>query len=76
MSHTVVGHPFLESKNHVTKGVEKDMKLGDGGRFSALTHELSGKPGIYNPAGLAAEIGRKRYGNKKMASMSDAGRGK
>jgi hypothetical protein len=76
MSHTVVGHPFLEEKNHASSGTHKSMELGGGGRFAALTHELSGKPGIYNPAGLAAALGRKKYGNKKMAAMSAAGRGK
>jgi hypothetical protein len=42
-------------------------KLGSGGRFKALI--ASGK----SPA-LAAYIGRKKYGAKKMAAMSAAGR--
>ena len=74
MSHTVVGHPFIEEKNHVSPGIHKDMKLGGGGKFESLTHELSGKPGVYNPAGLAASIGRKKFGNKKMSAMAEAGK--
>ena len=71
---TVEGHPYVEEKNHATKGVHKDMKLGGGGRFAALTHKLAGQKGIYNPAGLAVAIGRKKYGAKKMTKMVAAHR--
>jgi hypothetical protein len=47
-------------------------KLGSGGRFKALTKKLAGK--VANPAAVAASIGRKKYGTKKMASMATAGR--
>lgn len=49
--------------------------LGQGGRFAALEQSLSKKPGISNPAAVAASIGRKKYGAKKMASMAEAGKG-
>jgi hypothetical protein len=42
-------------------------RLGSGGRFKALTR------GGMSP-GLAAWIGRNKYGAKKMAAMSAAGR--
>ncbi len=42
------------------------MKLGGGGRFAKLAKAKG-------PA-LAAFIGRKKYGAKKMAAMSAAGR--
>lgn len=74
MGHVVVGHPHLEEKNHASKGVHKDMKLGGGGRFAALTHELAGKKGIYNPAGLAAAIGRKSLGKAKFQKLAAAHR--
>lgn len=48
--------------------------LGQGGRFAALEKKLSGKPGITNPGGLAAKIGREKYGKKKMASMAAKGK--
>jgi hypothetical protein len=48
-------------------------KLGSGARFKALENKLSHK-GIENPGALAAVIGRKKYGAKKMAAMSSAGR--
>ena len=51
----------------------KSMKLGGGGRFKKLKKKL-GKQGAKNPAALAAYIGRKKYGNKKMASMAAKGR--
>lgn len=33
-----------------------------------------GKPGIKNPAAVAAAIGRKKYGAKKMAQLSAGGK--
>jgi len=53
--------------------VAKSMRLGGGGRFAKLKKKL-GKKGVKNPAALAAHIGRKKYGKKKMASMSAKGR--
>jgi len=41
--------------------------------FKKLTKQLA-KKGAKNPKGLAAWIGRKKYGKKKMASKAAAGR--
>lgn len=49
----------------------KKQKIG----FAALTKALTAK-GATNPAGLAASIGRKKYGAKKMTEMSVKGRSK
>lgn len=51
-------------------------KLGSGARFAALEKKLSGKPGVTDPGALAASIGRKKFGNAKMASMAAKGRKK
>lgn len=83
MGHIMPGHPFVESKNHASKGVEsqnnmggsgamgdfdgKSMRVGGGGRFEKLSKQVE------SPA-LAAFIGRKKYGAKKMASMAAKGR--
>lgn len=48
-------------------------KLGSGGRFKALKRKLAAK-GAGNPGGLAAAIGRKKYG--KAAFQRMAARGK
>lgn len=48
-------------------------KLGSGARFASLKKKLAGK-GVRDPGALAASIGRKKYGAKKMASMAAAGR--
>jgi hypothetical protein len=48
--------------------------LGSGARFSALTHELAGEPGVRNPKAVAAAIGRKKWGAKRMAQMAAKGR--
>ena len=45
----------------------KSMRLGGGGRFAKLAKKTGSKR-------LAAWIGRKKHGKKKMAAMSAAGR--
>ena len=51
----------------------ESMKLGSGGRFKKLKTKLR-KQGAKNPAALAASIGRKKYGNNKMAAMAANGK--
>lgn len=51
-------------------------KLGSGGRFKALEKKISSRGNVSDPAAVAASIGRKKYGEKKMASMSAKGRKK
>jgi hypothetical protein len=51
----------------------KKPKLGSGKRFSNLKRKLK-KKGVRNPDALAAAIGRKKFGKKRMAKMSAAGR--
>jgi hypothetical protein len=52
---------------------KKKPKLGTGERFRTLSSSLK-KQGVKNPDALAASIGRKKYGSKKMAAMSAKGR--
>lgn len=52
----------------------KKPAVGNGKRFQSLTQALAAKPGVTNPAALAASIGRKKYGNKKFAKMGAAGK--
>lgn len=47
--------------------------LGSGGRFDALTQQLASK-GAKNPKGLAAYIGRKKFGKKKMGQLAAKGK--
>ena len=49
--------------------------LGSGKRFSNLKSKLASQPGVRNPGALAAAIGRKKYGKKKMAQLSEEGQG-
>ncbi len=53
---------------------DKDAPLGSGGRFAALKAQLTGKKGVSNPGALAATIGMRKYGAKKMSQMSAAGK--
>jgi hypothetical protein len=53
----------------------KSMAPGGGGRFAKLKGELA-KKGANNPGALAAFIGRKKYGKKKMAAFSAKGKAK
>ena len=48
--------------------------LGSGERFAKLKAKLASRPGVTNPGALAASIGRKKYGEKKMAALSLKGR--
>lgn len=48
-------------------------KLGSGARFKSLTKKLA-KRGAKNPKALAAYIGRKKYGKKKMAKLARLGK--
>lgn len=52
----------------------KSMKLGGGGRFAKLKGKLSKRYGAKRAGAIAASIGRKKYGKKKMARMSAKGR--
>ena len=49
-------------------------KLGSGGRFKALKGKLSKRPGVTSPGGLAAYIGRRKYGAGRFANLAAAGR--
>jgi hypothetical protein len=60
-----------KGSSYVIKGTP--APLGQGGRFKTLTKAIA-KRGARNPAAVAATIGRKKYGTKKMAQMSAAGR--
>lgn len=51
----------------------KSTKLGMGGRF-AMVAAAAKKGGAKNPMAVAAMVGRKKYGAKKMAKMSAMGR--
>ena len=53
--------------------MHKQPKLGSGQRFKVLANKFAHK-GIDDPAALAASIGRKKYGSKKMDKMSSSGR--
>ena len=55
--------------------MKKKPKLGSGKRFEKTTKALAAK-GAKDPKALAAYIGRKKYGAKKMAAMAAAGRRK
>lgn len=49
-------------------------KLDSGERFSKLKAELAKNPKLSDPAAVAAAIGRKKYGNEKMAELAKKGK--
>ena len=55
------------------KKVMAKTKAGSGKRFKAMTQELKAK-GAKNPKALAAWIGRRKYGSKKMTKMAVKGK--
>jgi|GEM_PF-3902036 len=54
----------------------KKAKLWTGKRFAALKKKLGKKPRIYSPGGLAAEIGRKKFGKARFQKMAARARRK
>lgn len=53
---------------------KKQPKLGSGKRFEKLSKTIGAKGNVRDPDAVAAAIGRKKYGAKKMAKMAAAGR--
>lgn len=51
----------------------KSNALGGGGRFAQVEAEAAAS-GARDPAAVAAAVGRKKYGGKKMAQMAAKGR--
>lgn len=47
--------------------------LGEGGRFAAIEAKAE-KYGMRNPGAVAAEVGRKKHGQRKMTALSVKGR--
>ena len=57
--------------------MKKKPKLGTGDRFKALEDKLENKGySEESSKAIAASVGRKKYGAKKMAAMSAKGRKK
>ena len=53
--------------------VQKTAPLGSGKRFKAVA-KAAEAGGARNPGAVAAAIGRKKYGQKKMTKMAVAGK--
>jgi len=49
-------------------------KLGTGTRFKKLANSIARSGNVDNPDAVAAAIGRKKYGNKKMQSLAKKGK--
>lgn len=49
-------------------------KLGSGERYRSLVRSLAHRKGVTSPRGLAAYIGRQKYGNKDFQKLAAAGR--
>ena len=53
--------------------MSKKAKLGSGVRFKKLANQMA-REGVDDPDAVAASIGRKKYGNKKMSKMAKMGK--
>ena len=60
-----------KGKSHKIVG---SAPLGTGERFAVVEEAIAKQGGVRNPVAVAASIGRKKYGQKKMTEMSAAGR--
>lgn len=61
--------PIKLFKKHKAK-----PKLGTGKRFAQLKGKLAHQKGVTNPGALAAYIGRRKYGAKRMGALSSHGK--
>lgn len=52
----------------------RKYKLGSGKRFRTLQLELAHREGVRNPRALAAWIGDRKYGKRKMGALAAQGR--
>lgn len=50
------------------------MKPGAGGRFKKLEGKLSHEKGVKDPGALAAMLGRRKFGAKRMGEMAAKGK--
>ena len=68
-------HEMSEGKKEreTEYGKAKKAKLGSGKRFAAVAAAAK-KGGAKNPAAVAAMVGMKKYGVKKMTKMAQAGK--
>lgn len=65
--------PKFGAADYAKHGYRPVGKLGSGARFKAVERAAAAS-GARNPAAVAAAAGRKKYGAKKMAALSAAGR--
>lgn len=54
--------------------LENTPKLGSGKRFASLEKKLAKKGNVSDPVAVAAAIGRKKWGAKRMSKMATAHR--
>lgn len=75
LADSVLALPFHEEELRKALRRKKKPKLGSGERFEQLSRELAAR-GVRDPDALAAWIGRKKYGKKRMAELAASGRRK
>lgn len=59
--------------DEVVRRKGRKAKLGSGERFQKLKSSLK-RQGVRSPGGLAAEIGRKKFGKERFQKLAAAGR--
>lgn len=68
------GARFMHPTKYKVVKSNPQARLGMGERFKRLTRKLSGREGVYDPKGLAAWIGRRKYGKRKFQALAARGR--
>ena len=76
MATTSIFNGILPNFKQSYSGENMKPKLGSGARFKHLKNMLAKKPGIKDPGAVAAAIGIKKYGQKKMTQLSQHGKNK
>jgi len=68
-----IGQPPTEVEPDPEPSIEEMAKLGSGARFKALAKKIGSRGGVRDPDAVAAAIGRKKWGAKRMVRMAAAG---
>lgn len=74
LARVIAGAKPAKKHVHLTAKPNPKAKLGEGGRFAAVEESVAKESGVRDPAAVAAAIGRKAVGAKKMGQLSAQGR--
>lgn len=65
---------YAKHKHITLSNPRKKARLGSGERFASLERKIAARGDVRDPAAVAADIGRRKYGKKKFQELAARGR--